>query len=47
MVGEGVFAELIAQRFRLASRRLGYGELPSLRADLFRQPGRGGQFSLF
>jgi DNA repair photolyase len=47
MVGEGLFAGLIAQRFRLASRRLGYGELPPLRADLFRRPGRGGQFSLF
>jgi len=47
MVGEGVFAALIAQRFRLAARRLGYGELPPLRTDLFRPPGRGGQFSLF
>jgi len=47
MVGEGVFAELIAQRFGRASRRLGYAELPALRTDLFRRPGRGGQLSLF
>ena len=40
-------ADLIAQRFRLATRRLGYGELPPLRADLFRRPGRGGQLGLF
>ena len=47
MVGEGVFAELIAQRFRRASCRLGYAELPALRTDLFRRPGHGGQLSLF
>ena len=47
MVGDGVFAGLIAQRFRLATRRLGYGELPPLRTDLFRRQGRGGQMSLF
>ncbi len=47
MVGDGVFAELIAQRVRLATRRLGYGELPPLRTDSFRRPDRGGQFSLF
>ena len=47
MVGAGAYAELIARRFALASRRLGYGELPSLRTDLFRKPGRGGQLGLF
>jgi hypothetical protein len=47
MVGTGVFAGLIAQRFALATRRLGYAELPPLRTDLFRKPARGGQLSLF
>ena len=45
--GEGVFAELIATRFRVAARRLGYttGEAFELRRDLFRAP--TGQGSLF
>jgi DNA repair photolyase len=49
MTGEGVFADLIAQRFRLASVRLGFGELPPLRSDLFRPPAAAddGQLALF
>jgi len=40
MRGEGVFAELIARRFKVATRRLGYGggEAFALRRDLFRAP---------
>jgi DNA repair photolyase len=40
MKGEGVFAELIARRFQVATRRLGYGadEAYDLRCDLFRPP---------
>ena len=49
MRGEGVHATLIAQRFRLAARRLGLdAPLPPLRTDLFRPPPRAGdQLSLF
>ncbi len=50
MAGEGVFADLVAQRFRLAYGRLGFGELPPLRTDLFRAPaapGHDGQLALF
>ncbi|WP_374555228.1 PA0069 family radical SAM protein [Thermomonas sp.] len=36
--GEGPFADLIAQRFAKASRRLGFSALPPLRTDLFRRP---------
>jgi len=45
MTGEGVFADLIAARFRKACARLGYAERElSLRTDLFRPPPRpGGQ----
>ena len=41
--GAGPYAEQIAQRFRLAAKRLGLGErrLP-LRTDLFRPPGNAG-----
>ena len=38
MRGEGVFAQLLAQRFSLAYTRLGYRHLPALRTDLFRSP---------
>jgi len=46
MTGGGAYAEMIGQRFRLACRRLGYGEAPALRCDAFRPPGRGGQLAL-
>ncbi len=47
MRGSGVYADLIAQRFRLACRRLALADRPhSLRLDLFRPPTRSGQLSL-
>ncbi len=47
--GQGGFAEIIAQRFKLAVRRLGLAtDLPPLRTDLFRVPEKpGDQLSLF
>jgi DNA repair photolyase len=47
MVGAGIYAELLAKRFRVAAARLGFGTLPPLRTDLFRRPERGGQMGLF
>jgi len=47
MRGNGIIAQLLEQRFRLASRRLGYGAAPSLETRLFRSPGANGmQMSL-
>lgn len=40
MRGQGPFADLIAMRFAKARRRLGYGQLPPLRSDLFVAPRR-------
>ena len=47
--GEGVWANLMARRFKLAAARLGLdAPQPPLRTDLFRPPGRAGdQLSLF
>ncbi|MCJ8138889.1 PA0069 family radical SAM protein [Falsirhodobacter halotolerans] len=49
MRGEGIWSDLIAQRFDVAIRRLGLGvPQPPLRTDLFRPPPRAGdQLSLF
>ncbi|MEY4981949.1 MAG: hypothetical protein RIR62_215 [Pseudomonadota bacterium] len=49
MRGEGIWADLIAQRFDLAIRRYGLAkDMPPLRCDLFRPPPRAGeQLSLF
>ncbi|WP_338547906.1 PA0069 family radical SAM protein [Roseovarius phycicola] len=49
MRGQGAYAKLIAQRFRVATARLGLnGELPVLRCDLFKPPPvPGDQLSLF
>lgn len=49
MTGRGIFAEMVAQRFAVATRRLGVErDLPPLRCDLFRVPPRAGdQLSLF
>lgn len=49
MRGQGVHAQVIATRFRLAARRLGLDrEVAPLRCDLFRPPARAGdQLSLF
>lgn len=40
MTGTGVFAQLLAQRFRKARARLGYGRLPELDASRFEPPRR-------
>jgi DNA repair photolyase len=49
MRGEGAYAEMIAQRFKVAVKRLELSEtLPELRCDLFKRPQRvGDQLSLF
>ena len=49
MTGQGKWAEMMRQRFKLAVRRLGLKEqLPPLRTDLFAVPPRAGdQLSLF
>ncbi len=49
MTGEGLWAELLAQRFQKAVARLGLAtRLPALRCDLFQPPARAGdQLSLF
>ena len=44
--GQDAYAQTLGQRFRLAHRRLGFGAVPTLRSDLFRAPGRGGQLAL-
>lgn len=38
MTGTGVFAELLAKRYQLAHRRIGFAGLPDLRSDLFTAP---------
>ena len=45
--GNGNYADLIAQRFSLKTRRLGLLRQTALRTDLFRRPGGGPQLSLF
>ncbi len=49
MRGQGVWADLLRQRFRVAVERLGLAvRLPGMRCDLFRVPPRAGdQLSLF
>ncbi|HHH36259.1 MAG TPA: PA0069 family radical SAM protein [Gammaproteobacteria bacterium] len=46
MRGSGVFADLIARRFRIACRRLDYGPAPALDCSAFVPPGRQ-QLNLF
>jgi DNA repair photolyase len=43
--GTGVYADLIAKRFKLARKRIGYkpDDYASLRTDLFRPPEQNGQ----
>lgn len=44
--GDGSYADLIAQRFRLIRKKLGLDRvMPDLRTDLFRKPAPGGQMS--
>jgi DNA repair photolyase len=46
--GEGLYANLLAQRFRLAKKRLGFAELPPFDTGLFTPPVLSGQqMSLF
>ncbi|MEA3413487.1 MAG: PA0069 family radical SAM protein [Pseudomonadota bacterium] len=48
MRGQGPIAELLAQRFHLASKRLGFrSEAEPLDCNRFRPPGRAGQLPLF
>lgn len=49
MRGQGPYAEMMAQRFKVALRRTGLNDLqPDLRCDLFQPPARrGDQLSLF
>ena len=49
MKGQGIYADLIARRFEVATRRAGLDRgLPSLRTDLFEVPSQAGdQLSLF
>jgi DNA repair photolyase len=48
MRGEGNYAEMVAQRFKSATRRLGLdGATEPLRCDLFRNPETDRQYSLF
>ncbi len=49
LTGEGLYADLFQQRFRVALKKLGLSaELPVLRTDLFRVPPRAGdQLELF
>ena len=48
MKGQGVWAELIAQRFRKAADRIGFNKVRvELSASQFRRPAVGGQGSLF
>jgi hypothetical protein len=48
MRGSGVFADLMAARFRRLSQRQGLGMgRPPLRCDLFRVPGRATPMSLW
>lgn len=46
MRGTGEYAEVIAQRFALAERRLGFGEYPDLDASRFVAPDTSGQMTL-
>ncbi|MEM6277503.1 MAG: PA0069 family radical SAM protein [Pseudomonadota bacterium] len=49
MRGEGLYAQMIAQRYKVATGRLGLADdMPQLRTDLFRVPPRpGDQLTLF
>lgn len=47
MTGTGLFAELLAKRYQLAHRRLGFGGMPDLTTALFRPPRDSAQLALF
>ncbi len=47
LVGSGVYADMIRQRFHLARRKAGLDGAVELRSDLFRAPRADGQLTLF
>jgi len=47
MRGAGEYADLLAKRFAIAERRLGFGEFPALDAAQFRAPRLAPQLELF
>lgn len=47
MRGTGPYADMIAQRFAVAKKRLGFGELPALETNRFRPPVTTPQMDLF
>jgi DNA repair photolyase len=47
MTGSGVYADMLARRFALAKKRLGFHEMPPLETRHFRPPGRIAQMDLF
>ena len=47
MSGQGPFADLLAQRFRVAYKKLGYRKIPPLACDQFKRPNSVAQLSLF
>lgn len=47
MRGRGEYAGLLAKRFEIAERKLGFGEFPALDASQFRAPRIDPQFELF
>jgi hypothetical protein len=46
MRATGIYAELLRKRFKLASKHLGFADLPALDSSKFTPPS-GGQISLF
>lgn len=47
MRGTGIFADLIAKRYKVACRKLDFAGHPGLRSDLFTPPSPDGQMTLF
>lgn len=47
MTGTGPYADMIAQRFAAAKKRLGFAPLPSLETKYFRSPSDSAQLGLF
>lgn len=47
MVGTGIFADLLAQRFKVAMKKLAFPGLPELNANIFKPPSVSGQLDMF
>ncbi len=47
MTGTGIYADMLARRFALARKRLGFHDLPALETGRFRPPGVTAQMDLF